>query len=232
MNKRIAVIITLLTVIGLPVMAEETPTATITNEAATPSLRSKETVERAEAARRLKEAAKGQIKGARGAVKADLSKIRVELKNRLIKIKDERKKTMVIEIDERLPKFNKIRTDHFTAVVGKLKTALERVVARTAKVEARKLDVSSVKAAINEAKTAISAAEAAIATQATKQYSATFTSEKTLRQEIKAARDLVRSDLKVVQDLVKAAQESVRKAAVALAQVVKPAQTVTSTVNQ
>ena len=140
-----------------------------------------------------------------------------ELKDRLASIKDEKKKATVEKIDGRLDELNAKYTEHYSEVLTKLGAVVEKINVRIERAAARGLDVSAVRTALISADAAIAASKTAIESQTAKTYLITVTDEATLRENVGAARQALRADLKAVEQTVKDAREATRKAATTLA---------------
>ncbi len=190
--------------------------------------------------RQLKEGTKREIKtereNVRNAIEAKrletrniIEAQRAELKARLSRIKDERKKNTVEQVDAQMQALNGRKSDHFIDALDKIEKVLMRVKSRVETAAARGLDVSSVRIAIAGAETAISAGRSAVEAQAGKTYTISVATEATLKTEVKKTREALHADLKAIQEAVKSAHDAVRRAATALAQITKGLDGVTAT---
>ncbi len=142
-----------------------------------------------------------------------------ELKDRLASIKDEKKKATVEKIDGRLDELNAKYTEHYSEVLTKLGAVVEKINVRIERAAARGLDVSAVRTALISADAAIAASKTAIESQTAKTYPITVTDEATLRENVGAARQALRTDLKAVEQTVKDAREAVHNVATTLASI-------------
>lgn len=144
---------------------------------------------------------------------------RSQLEAKLKNIKDEKKKTTVEQIDQSITDLNNLMTIHYGSVLDKLSEVLKRIISRTDKAQANGKDVTSVRTAIASAQTAITSARVAVAAQVGKTYSINITTSANLKNDVGAARQTLRDDLKKAEDAVKTARDAVHQAATALAQI-------------
>ena len=181
----------------------------------------------------LREGVKVDIQAKRDTLKKDIEMRReeakkqveakkLEFKEKAKQIRDEKKKQLAERLDENMRKLNERMTNHFVQVVDKIEAVLGRVKSRMDKAVARGLNVDTVKAAVIDAEKAITAAREAIKVQAAKVYAVALTdADENLKTDFAKVRQQLHADLKVVRDSVKAAHDAVRKVAVALAQISK-----------
>jgi hypothetical protein len=163
---------------------------------------------------------KTNLEAKRAELRARIELKKKELENRLKKIKEENKRKIVSRIYERVNELNKLLTDHYLDVLGKLEKILERIERRTAKAKLNGVDVSEVEKAISTAKAKIEEARKAVISQAEKVYEPPqITTEQNLKLDVGKLRQQVHSDLKAVEKLVKEAREAVRTAATTLAKI-------------
>lgn len=131
-------------------------------------------------------------------------KIRAEkekLTERLSTIRDEKKKQILLHLQDQLQNLNDKMVMHFNAVISQMTAVLARIEARTpATAEAQAL--------IAKAKAAILAATDAVTAQGKKIYSITFEGAK-LKEGVKAVREKLHADLKAVREKIVAAREAV-----------------------
>jgi len=156
---------------------------------------------------------------ARTQLQTRLGEHRQALQTQLQKIRDERKRTSVQNIDDQMNDLNKRRLEHYTNVLDHLVTVLDRIASRADKAATRGADISAVRTAIDAARVAIDAARAAIASQTAKVYNITISDDTTLKNDVGKARRALQADLKIVHEKVKAAYEAARNAATTLAQI-------------
>ncbi|OGE68939.1 hypothetical protein A3H81_03465 [Candidatus Daviesbacteria bacterium RIFCSPLOWO2_02_FULL_38_18] len=91
--------------------------------------------------------------------------------------------------------------DKMTAVLDKLESIISK---RGGNAEAE--------AAVEAARTAVSTAQSAVSAQAGKDYGVTVSTESTVKNNAKSARNSLHTDLKATHDLVVAARQAVAKA--------------------
>lgn len=140
------------------------------------------------------------------------------LKQRLGEVADERKAQIALRVDEQLSRISESRVTFFTAALDQIEAVLERVAGRAADASTRGVDVSAVTPLLSDAEEAIESARDAVATQASKDYTVSVSSESGIRGEFQAARDALKADLTALRDAVRAARDAVHAAAVALGQ--------------
>lgn len=166
-----------------------------------------------------REEMKTNMEAKRAEMKAGMEERKTALKEQLTKVKDEKKKQTVLDINTRLEELNTKTLDHFSESLDKLGEVSERITSRADKAEGRGLNVATVRTAIADALKAIEASRLAIQAQAGKTYTITVTTESNLRADVEKTRKALHDDLAKVRETVKAAHDAVRRAAVTLAQI-------------
>lgn len=161
---------------------------------------------------------KAAIETARENLKTQLQTKATELKQKLQIIKDTTKQTIVENINTQIAELNDRTLAHYSDVLDKLDTAVDKITARAKTDSDEGLDITSVTSALTDATTAITAARKAIQTQTGKTYTIKITTESNLRIDVGATRQALHADLVKVRDLVIAARVAVHKATVTLAQ--------------
>jgi len=127
----------------------------------------------------------------------EMSQRKEVFKERLMGIKDERKKEIAERVDYRMTTLNK----RVTTLLGQ---ALDRLTAITEKL-ASQTDVT-------KANEAITVAQVAVNEQAVKEYVIEFTDDDGLKVGATTAKETLKADLKVVRDLVGVARQAVKDA--------------------
>lgn len=150
---------------------------------------------------------------------ADLKERRDQFKEKLLTIRDERKKTIVERVANRMSQVNTNRTNQMTKHLGTMSEILKKVASRAATAKEKDKDTSSVDSAVAAAQAAISAAQTAVSAQAGKENVVTISSETGVGQDVKNTMNTLQSDIKGVYAQVVAAREAVRTAVKALAAV-------------
>lgn len=139
-----------------------------------------------------------------------------DLRTRLDSLKDEKKKDLVLRINEQLARVHDRVLDNLTKSLASIEDVLKRVSVRADVLQGQGRDVSAVRSAIVTAQTAIEKARVAIQEQSGKTYVITFDSENALKNVVGKIRSQMEKDLKVVRDFVHKAREAVRAAVQAL----------------
>jgi hypothetical protein len=134
-----------------------------------------------------------------------------QLKDKLSDFKDQKKAQTAENVSTRLNQINKNKVEQMTRNVNVFDAILTKVKTRTAAAKAAGKDVSTVEPVIAAADTLIADARSAITLQAGKDYTLTATDETKIRDEAKAKRELLATDLKTTYAKVKLAREGVRK---------------------
>lgn len=134
----------------------------------------------------------------------------------LNKIRDEKKRNTVEELNVRLNGINTKRLDYFTEILGKLDNILEKIVGKADELSAAGKDVSSLRLSITDAATLIESAKVTLTLQAGKVYTILIASDGALKNNFGKTRSALAHDLQAVFDSVKSAREGVLKAAQAL----------------
>lgn len=139
-----------------------------------------------------------------------------DLRTRLDSLKDEKKKDLVLRINEQLARVHDRVLDNLTKSLASIEDVLKRVSVRADVLQGQGRDVSAVRSTIVTAQTAIEKARAAIQEQSGKTYVITFDSENALKNVVGKIRSQMERDLKVVRDFVHKAREAVRASVQAL----------------
>lgn len=158
----------------------------------------------------------------REAAKEKVAAVRVEVKERLAKVRDDKKSAALLRVERELARLNARITEQLTKSLDQIDRVLARVTERINKAKEAGRDVSSLLLKVDAAKSAIASTRTALTAQTAKKYTVVVDAEDALRQNVQAAREMLRSDLKKVRDSVQAARAAVRDAAVAFAQIPKP----------
>ena len=149
----------------------------------------------------------------------ELKDKKVEFREKLQIIRDEKKRSMVEGIDEKIYRMNSTHTARFSTVLEKLEMVLNKITEKAQIVKSKGVDSSIVDSAIVAAKTAIDAAKAAVAAQGLKTYSIEVVSETALKRNVGSVVSMFRKDLKDVHKAVVDAKQAVQKAEMELAKV-------------
>lgn len=154
-----------------------------------------------------------ELKAARQAkreeVKAYIQVRREEVKANVQAMRDARKKAVVERVQERLNNVNARRSEHFTNVLERLSTILDKIESRTEKAKTEGKDVAAIESAIASARSAISTAQSAVDAQEVKTYEITVTDDAAARGEVDAMIKQLHADLRAVHDTVVAARQAV-----------------------
>lgn len=150
-------------------------------------------------------------------LKSDAKEKRAEFKQDLRRVKDQKKKDAVGKIAEGLTKLNSKRIKQFEHSLNQLERVLIKTLEKAEKLAQKGFNIDKVKAAVEEARVAIAASRAAVEIQKGGVYKIEASSEGSLKDAVKKARQALRKDLQAVQDTVKIAREAVKRATVSLA---------------
>lgn len=134
------------------------------------------------------------------------------LKEKLAKFKDKVKAERVERINTRLNQINDKRTDQMLKHLKNMSSILSRLESRVNQATQNGKGTSAATAVIASAKASIETAKTAVETQAENDYSIDVSSESTIREDSKSARDKLHSDLSSVRELVIAAKQAVANA--------------------
>jgi len=208
MQKKFGVILLLASLVLLntvPAFAETVTTPTPTTQPTSTSDRG-----RFGSQKRLQEF-KDRLDKRESELKDKIASREAQLKERLATFRDKKRAQTAENVSNRLNMINKNRVEQMTRNVNVFDDILTKVKARVAEAKAKGKDVSSIETTIAAADTAIANARAAITTQAGKDYTLSATDETKIRDEAKAKRTLLETDLKATYATVKLAREAVRK---------------------
>lgn len=150
----------------------------------------------------IRDQEKNQISQTKNAAKAAIQAKRDEFKANLQKIKDQRKKLLVENIDAKIAEMNKKTTDRFSEVLMRLQTILDNV--------SSKITDAKILADVKVAQTAIDTAKTAVDLQAAKAYTAQITNETALKINVGTTVSQFRLDLVAVYKLVVDAKQAVQ----------------------
>lgn len=136
---------------------------------------------------------------------------RAEMKANIKGMRDERKKLVVENVQKKLTDVNARRTGHFTNVLDRLFSILDKIQTRTVKAKGEGKDVSAIESAIAAARAAIATAESAVNAQKGKTYQITVSDENAAKAEVGATVKMLHTDLQAVHDTIQAARKAVVK---------------------
>ncbi|CAN5118761.1 hypothetical protein BH09PAT2_BH09PAT2_09610 [soil metagenome] len=134
---------------------------------------------------------------------------REEFKKELQVIKDEKKKSIIENIDTKLNELNTTHSDNLAQSLTQITDILGRLDEKIASKEASGIDTTEVKAASANAHTLIDSAAAAVTAQSARQYILDITDEAKLREDVKKTVQTFKTDITAVHEKVKAAREAV-----------------------
>jgi hypothetical protein len=145
-------------------------------------------------------------------LKAKIASKEAQLKLKLQNFKDQRKAGATQRISENLNKINANRTDQMTKHLDKMSGILVKLQDRVNTSTPSADQKAKIDAAISSASASIDLTKTSVLNQAAKDYTLTATSEAKIKDEAKAKRDLLMSDLEVARKQVIAAKQSVANA--------------------
>ncbi len=133
-------------------------------------------------------------------------------KESLSNIKDQRKKTIAENINEKISTINTRLTNQMTEALNKLSSILEQLSTKSQALKATGQNTASLDTAITTALQAVSDAKTAVGEQSQKEYSADITSDTTLKPGMSQMFITFRTDINSVFTKVKAAKTAVLNA--------------------
>lgn len=160
---------------------------------------------------------KNQLKEVRLERKEAILDAREAYKQKLLTIKDERKKMQVEKIDARIANTNKNLTNKMTESLNRLNKIMEKLAKRAQILKSEGKDIGLYETAAANAQTAITNATTAVSTQAAKTYNITITSETLLKTNVGSTISLFRTDISATHKLIITAKQAVMKTATELA---------------
>lgn len=144
--------------------------------------------------------------------KAQIATREAALKAKLQSFKDQKKATAAARISENLNKINDRKTEQMLKHLDKMTSILNKLEARVNQNRPDIKDPTKARQAIASASAAIASASAAVADQAQKDYTLQVSSESKVKDDAKAARNRLHTDLKAVRQLVIDAKQAVAAA--------------------
>lgn len=183
------------------------------------TLRSSSAAELKESVKAKKDEFAKQVKAKREEAETKIKSKREEFKAKLQALKDEKKKEIVQRIDTNISEINKKRTDHFTQVLNKVSSLLDKARNRATKAESSGKETAAVKSALTKAETTLNTAKGAVTNQAAKQYVINVTEETKLGQASGGVKQQLINDLKSTHKIVQDAREAVVRVLKSLSQV-------------
>ncbi len=109
---------------------------------------------------------------------------RETFKEKIQTLRDEKKKALIIKLDEKIATTNKRRATEMTNQLQKLSDILDKISSRAINAKAEGKDTTAVEDAISEAKIALQTARTAVQTQIDKDYAIEITQKTALRQDV------------------------------------------------
>lgn len=145
---------------------------------------------------------------------------RSEFRTKLDSIRDEKKKTKVENLDQRISQINANRTSIMLGHLTKIEEILNRLEARTNDLATAGKDVTAIRTSITNARDAIATARTAVTAQAAKTYTFDITTEGNLGQTVSSTRIQFARDLQAAHKAVVTARKAVRDVLTALSKIV------------
>lgn len=166
----------------------------------------------------LRDEVKDKIQQAKDDLKAKIEEERSAFEDKIKTLKDEKKKTIVENVDTRLNDVNKNQTAIMSKALDELTAHLQKISSNAATAKTNGKNTTTVDAAITTAQKAIATAKDAVASQSAKTYTPQITTESALRQTVGTTVTQLHTDLKTTRLTVIAARTAVVNAAKALVQ--------------
>lgn len=160
---------------------------------------------------------RSQLLQTREMLKSKILQERNLFKEKVAALKDQRKKTIVERVDERIPEINSNRTTQMSNALARMNDILDRISTKAAALKAQGKNTTALDQAITTARNAITTSQTAVNTQAGKTYTISITTEDTLKTTVGATLKQLTTDLQATHKTVIAAREAVRKAITELA---------------
>lgn len=146
------------------------------------------------------------------AMRENIASREAALKAKLRTFRDQRKAQVAERINETLNKINQNQTDQMLKFLDKVTSILDKLQSRVDQNSPDVKDPAAAKAAIVDARTKVASAEAAVKEQAQNDYTISVSSESTVRQDAKSAREKLHTDLMAVRKLVIDAKQAAANA--------------------
>lgn len=153
------------------------------------------------------------------AFREKLTTERATFKQQLAKITDQRKQTLVTNINDRIASVSADKTTTMNAALSQMTTILNNITQQEQTLKTQGTDTTMLESAIAAAQQAITAADTSVTTQAGKVYTLTITNDATLRESVGQTVSQFRTDLSGVYQQVVSAKQAVMQAAMELAKI-------------
>lgn len=111
-----------------------------------------------------------KVKKLRAETQEKVKQKQSDLQKKVAEIKDAKKKEAANKILESFSRINRVQSDHFFQVLGKLDAILQKIKSRAEKAKANGKDVSAIETAVQKAEQLIKSARDAVAAQTAKIY--------------------------------------------------------------
>lgn len=155
----------------------------------------------------------------KASAEARLQTKKEEFELKLAQFKDETKKTIIENIQQRLEEYNTKLTDRATENLAKISHLLDKVIEKAKSEKENGKDTTALDAAIASAQAAITSAQDAIADQASKSYVVPVSTEENAKTDTQSITKTLTSDAKVMHTAIVTARKSVSTAIRELAKV-------------
>lgn len=160
----------------------------------------------------LKNASSEAKKEYREELRMERETAREKFKANLLVLKDEKKKALTLNFNEKFASMSSRKTEQMEAALGRMQTVLDRAASTAAEAQAAGKDTTLVNSAIADARSAIDVAQAAVASQAAKIYTIPVTTDSEVKKNIGSVMSTIELDLQHVHSLVVDAKQAVMKA--------------------
>lgn len=141
-------------------------------------------------------------------IKNKIASREAELKEKLAEFKNKKKATIAERVSTNLNTININRVAALTKNLDTMDNLLTKVKTRVANAKANGKDVSKIETAIASVESSLSSARGALVTQAGKDYTLVVSDESKVKDDAKAKRDALFTDLKSVHEKVKTVRQA------------------------
>lgn len=153
------------------------------------------------------------------AIKMAVEKRRV-FKAQLSALKDQRKKTVVENIDNKISFFNQNHVEKMVNALDSLQQILDKISSQSSQLKAKSINTATLDTSVANAQNAIASAKTQVLNQASKEYVATISGETKLKAEVGVTVSQFRLDLQTANKSIIEAKQAVHNAASELAKLV------------
>jgi hypothetical protein len=160
---------------------------------------------------------KVEIEAKRAEAKIKIEARRTELQGKLSALKDERKKNVALQVNDKFQTLNQKAVDTLSNSLTRQEDVIQKIKDGASALTAEGKDVSLITSKLPDIEAKIASNRSQLTAQSAKVYTIEVTTEANLKANTEATRDALKKDIDTLRDSVKSVSDMIREVAKALA---------------